>query len=68
MAERTINKEILNSINEFEQTRYDQQYQDMSQKQMTESNLPVRNNGFSRFFSQMRSRFFKQLQNKNTKK
>lgn len=53
---------------ENEQTRYEQQYQDISQKQMTESNLPAKNNGFLRFFNQMRSRFSKQAQNKNTKK
>ena len=49
---------------ETKQIRYDQQYQDIYQKKMTESNLPVKNNGLSRFFSQMRSRFSKQVQNK----
>ena len=42
-----------------------EQYQDTSQEQRLENNLPVKQNRFSRFFSQMRSRFAKQLQNRN---
>lgn len=54
---------------ETEKTQYSQeQYRDTFQEQMSENNLPVKQNRFSRFFSQMRSRFARQIPNKNTKK
>ncbi len=39
------------------------QYQEPAQEQSLENNLPVKQNRFSRFFSQIRSKFSKQLQN-----
>lgn len=54
---------------ETEQTQYSQErYQDTYQEQMSENNLPVKQNRFSRFLSQMRLRFYRQAQNKNTQK
>lgn len=54
---------------ETEKTQYGQeQYQDTFQEQTAENKLPVKQNRFSRFFSQMRSRFARQAPNKNTQK
>lgn len=42
-----------------------EQYQDTFQNKTEETNLPVKQNRFSRFFSQMRSRFARQPQDRN---
>lgn len=47
---------------------YQQQYQDTFKEQITESNLPVKQNRFLRFFSQIRSRFSRQGQNQSAQK
>ena len=54
---------------EIANTQYSrEQYQNTSQEQSLENNLPVKQNRFSRFFSQMRSRFAKQPQNRNVQR
>ena len=50
---------------EIPSSQYSQkQYQDTSKEENLESNLPVKQNIFSRFFSKIRSKFSKQSQNK----